>query len=99
MAKLDIPYNVQILLSLLDNPKQRKTELLRSISHSSSMSGKLDELVDAGLVESTRDTFDYNTKWITLTQHGREVALLFSCLDLIINHDAPFEQLMGFDSK
>ena len=99
MTTLEEKYTHTILLTLLDKPKQRKTEFLQSISRSSSMSKRLDELVDAGLVESVRDTFDYNTKWISLTQRGRDVAIMLKCIYQIMDDSKGFKEVMGMDSE
>jgi DNA-binding MarR family transcriptional regulator len=77
---LEKKYSHDIMLSLLANPRQKKTDLLQSISKSSSMPRRLDELEEAGLVEVERDTYDYNTKWVRLTDKGAKVAELLSLI-------------------
>lgn len=77
---LEKKYSHDILLSLLANPRQKKTDLLQSISKSSSMPHRLDELEDAGLVIVERDTYDYNTKWVRLSDRGIKVAELLSLI-------------------
>ncbi len=82
VSALEEKYSHQIMLSLLVKPRQRKTDLLSSISKSSCMSRRLDELVDAGLVKIERDTYDYNTKWVSLTSRGQRVADLISLIQV-----------------
>jgi len=77
---LEKKYSHDIMLSLLANPRQKKTDLLQSISKSSSMPRRLEELEEAGLVEIERDTYDYNTKWVRLTDRGIKVAELLSLI-------------------
>lgn len=77
---LEKKYSHDIMLSLLKNPRQKKTDLLQSISKSSSMPHRLEELEEAGLVEVERDTYDFNTKWVRLTPRGIKVAELLSLI-------------------
>ncbi len=77
---LEKKYSHDILLSLLAHPRQKKTDLLQSISKSSSMPRRLDELEEAGLVIVERDTYDYNTKWVRLSERGIKVAELLSLI-------------------
>ena len=77
---LEKKYSHDIMLSLLASPRQKKTDLLQSISKSSSMPRRLEELEEAGLVEIERDTYDYNTKWVRLTDRGIKVAELLSLI-------------------
>jgi len=77
---LEKKYSHDIMLSLLENPHQKKTDLLQSISKSSSMPHRLKELEEAGLVEIERDTYDFNTKWVRLTPRGIKVAELLSLI-------------------
>ncbi len=77
---LEKKFSHDIMLSLLKNPRQKKTDLLQSISKSSSMPHRLEELEEAGLVEIERDTYDYNTKWVRLTPRGIKVAELLSLI-------------------
>lgn len=77
---LEKKYSHDIMLSLLKNPRQKKTDLLQSISKSSSMPHRLEELEEAGLVEIERDTYDFNTKWVRLTPRGIKVAELLSLI-------------------
>lgn len=83
VAALEGRYSHEIMLSLLSNPRQRKTELLRSISKSSSMSNRLDDLEEADLVKVVRDTYDYNTKWVSLTERGQKVAELIGVIQYV----------------
>ncbi len=80
---LEEKYSQRIMLSLLSNPRQKKTELLQSISKSSCMSRRLDSLVDAGFVSIQRDTFEFNTQWVTLTPRGMKVAELLGEIMLV----------------
>ena len=73
---LEERYSHDILIRLLESGSMMKTELLRSVSKSSSMIGRLERLEEAGLVETYNDTFSYNTKWVSLTSKGLEVARL-----------------------
>ncbi|MBO7351508.1 MAG: hypothetical protein J6U12_01100 [Candidatus Methanomethylophilaceae archaeon] len=77
---LEKKFSHDIMLSLLKNPRQKKTDLLQSISKSSSMPHRLEELEEAGLVEIERDTYDFNTKWVRLTPRGIKVAELLSLI-------------------
>jgi len=88
---LEERYSHQILLSLFVKPRQKKTELLSSISKSSCMSRRLDELVQADLVKIERDTYDYNTKWVSLTKRGEKVAELISQIQVIATEPAELE--------
>jgi len=87
MSPLEERHSHAILLSLLDQDCQRKTDLLQKISRSSSMNHRLDELEKADLVTIRRDTFDYNTKWVSLTQRGRDVAILLRYISSIMYDD------------
>jgi hypothetical protein len=51
------------------------------------MNHRLDELEKADLVTIRRDTFDYNTKWVSLTQRGRDVAILLRYISSIMYDD------------
>ncbi len=73
---LEERYSHDILIRLLESGSMMKTELLRSVSKSSSMIGRLERLEEAGLVETYNDTFSYNTKWVSLTSKGLEIARL-----------------------
>lgn len=84
---LEKKYSHDIMLSLLKNPRQKKTDLLQSISKSSSMPHRLEELEEAGLVEIERDTYDFNTKWVRLTPRGIKVAELLSLIRFEVQQD------------
>lgn len=73
---LEERYSHDILIRLLESGTMMKTELLRSVSKSSCMIGRLERLEEAGLVETYNDTFSYNTKWVSLTAKGSAVARL-----------------------
>jgi DNA-binding HxlR family transcriptional regulator len=75
-SPLEEKYSHAILLTLLENPYQKKTDLLQNISKSSCMPNRLSELERYGLVQITRNTFNYNTKLVSLTERGEKVALL-----------------------
>ena len=77
---LEKKFSHDIMLSLLKNPRQKKTDLLQSISKSSSKPHRVEELEEAGLVEIERDTYDFNTKWVRLTPRGIKVAELLSLI-------------------
>jgi DNA-binding MarR family transcriptional regulator len=55
------------------------------------MSRRLDELVQADLVKIERDTYDYNTKWVSLTKRGEKVAELISQIQVIATEPAELE--------
>ena len=82
VSALEEKYSHRIMLSLLVKPRQWETDLLSSISKSSCMSRRLDDLVEAGLVKVERDTYDYNTKWVSLTSRGLRVADLISLIQV-----------------
>lgn len=84
---LEKKFSHDIMLSLLKNPRQKKTDLLQSISKSSSMPHRLEELEEAGLVEIERDTYDFNTKWVRLTPRGIKVAELLSLIRFEVQQD------------
>lgn len=73
---LEERYSHDIMIRLLDNGRMMKTELLRGISKSSCMIGRLEHLEEHGLVVTYNDTFSYNTKWVSLTESGVKVARL-----------------------
>lgn len=85
MNPLEERYSHDILIRLLESGSMMKTELLRGISKSSCMIGRLDRLEEAGLVMTYNDTFSYNTKWVSLTAKGTEVARLLKQINDIMN--------------
>lgn len=82
---LEERYSHEVLIILLNNGRMMKTDLLRSVSKSSCMIGRLDRLRDAGLVEIENDTFSNNTKWVTLTPKGEKVARLLEQVKSIMD--------------
>lgn len=99
---LEERYSHDILIRLLDCGAATKTELLRSISKSSCMIGRLDHLEEAGLVETYNDTFSYNTKWVSLTSKGEEVARLLKQIRDIMDPEpvtAGVHRETGWDSE
>jgi DNA-binding PadR family transcriptional regulator len=62
------------LLSLLNNRHQKKTALLKSISLSSCIPKRIDDLEKQGLITTTTKRFEKNAKWIELTPLGEAVA-------------------------
>jgi len=87
VAALEEKYSHQIMLSLLNNPRQKKTELLQSISKSSCMPRRLKVLEEAGFVEVERDTFDNNIKWVCLTERGTRIAELLAKIQYEASRD------------
>ena len=77
---LEERYSHEIMIALLTNGRMMKTDLLRSVSKSSCMIGRLDRLEEAGLVEIVNDRFSNNTKWVSLTPKGKKVARLLEQL-------------------
>ncbi len=73
---LESKYSQEILVFLLDNGQQKKTSLMRIVSKSSSMQMRMDSLEESGLILCRNDSFNYNTKWICLTEKGECVAKL-----------------------
>jgi DNA-binding HxlR family transcriptional regulator len=69
-------YAQTILLVLLDSGEQKKTTLMRNVSKSSSMQVRMDALENSGLISVRSDNFDHNTKWVGLTDRGKDVAVL-----------------------
>ena len=73
---LEERFTHSILISLFYNNNQKKTSLLNEISKSSSIIGRVEDLEKEGLVKVTIDRFNNNTKWVSLTEKGRDVAAL-----------------------
>ena len=86
---LEERYSQEILLALLGKERMMKTDLLRSVSRSSCMSGRLDRLEEAGLVTVRVDNFSNNTKWVSLTPKGEMVAEILKDLFRILFDDGP----------
>ncbi|MCL2149213.1 MAG: hypothetical protein FWH47_07750 [Methanomassiliicoccaceae archaeon] len=71
---LEERFTHSILISLYEQDKQKKTTLLSSISRSSSIGKRIDNLERNGLIHITIDRFNKNTNWIELTDKGRDVS-------------------------
>ena len=71
---LEERFTHSILISLLENGTQKKTALLKEISFSSCIAKRIDSLEENGLIKITVDRFNKNTKWIELTDKGKEVS-------------------------
>ena len=82
---LEERYSHDILIRLLECGSMMKTELLRSVSKSSCMIIRLEHLEEAGLVQTYNDTFSHNTKWVSLTAKGEEVARLLKIIGDIMD--------------
>ena len=81
---LEGKYSHEILLSLYKTGKQRKTDLLRNISKSSCMLQRFDDLEQAGLLKIENDTFNHNTKWVSLTEKGKMASEIIIELEKIL---------------
>lgn len=86
---LEERYSQEIILALLGKKRMMKTDLLRSVSRSSCMSGRLDRLEEAGLVTVRVDNFSNNTKWVSLTPKGEMVAEILKDLFRILFDEGP----------
>ena len=75
-----------ILIVLLEGGEQKKTTLMRQVSKSSSMQSRMDSLESSGLIETRTDSFSYNTKWVGLTEKGRNVAILLKQIHEIMKN-------------
>lgn len=83
---LDIRHGNKILLFLLEKGEIKKTDLLEIMSSSDSLSKSLQDLINAGLIES--ETIIQGRKVILtkLTPVGRKVAELLKKADSIIEN-------------
>ncbi len=81
---LEERYAQKVLLVLLENGEQKKTTLMRMVSKSSSMQARMDALELNGLIRTRSDSFNYNTKWVDLTEKGKDVAVLLKQISEIM---------------
>jgi DNA-binding MarR family transcriptional regulator len=81
---LEEKYTHELLAVLLLNGTQRKTTLARAVTMSSTVHSKIDLLEKAGFVSTQADKYDKNTKWVSLTPTGENVAKTLCDLDRTI---------------
>lgn len=68
---LDSRHTMSVLLYLLENGRSNRTSIYADVSRSSSMAGRLDDLVDMGLLKTS---VTYRGVFMDLTENGRLVA-------------------------
>ena len=85
---LDIRHGNKILLFLLERGEIKKTELLEIMSSSDSLSKSLQDLINAGLIESETKVMGRKVILTKLTPLGRKVAeQLRKANDIIIDYN------------
>ncbi len=83
---LDIRHENKILLFLLERGEIKKTDLLKIMSSSDSLSRSLQDLINAGLIESETKVAGRRIILIRLTSIGKEVSeLLRKAQELLKN--------------
>ena len=92
---IETAHAASVLIFLLSNDGCRKSDIYRNVSHTATMSKKIDMLEESGLVMQNETARGVN---IFLTDAGREVALHLSEIERIIDSSVVSDRRTHRDS-
>ena len=92
---IETAHAASVLIFLLSNDGCRKSDIYRNVSHTATMSKKIDMLEESGLVMQNETARGVN---IFLTDAGREVALHLSEIERIIDSSVVSDRRRHRDS-